>query len=109
MSVQSTNTTLQSILHWLTEMQAIDVKVINVAKQTAVTDYMIMCSGRSSRHVKAIGTEVMTKMKEQGLPAQGNHGLEQGDWVLIDFGECVLHVMVPDSRAFYNLESLWEE
>lgn len=99
---------LKQIMHTLDDSQAIDIKTINVRDLTSVTDYMIICSGRSSRHVKAIAESVMEKMKAGGTPALGAHGLESGDWALIDFGDFVLHVMLPDSRAFYNLEGLWE-
>lgn len=100
---------LQQIIDCLEEIQAIDVKVINVSNQTTVTDYMIICSGRSSRHVKAIAQTLMEKMKANNLPSLGDHGLETGDWALVDFGDFVLHVMQPDSRAFYNLEDLWQD
>ena len=102
-------TMLQTILHLLDEMQAIDVTAIDVSKQTTITDHMIICSGRSSRHVKAIAQDLMEKLKAQGTPAVSNHGLEHGEWALIDFGYCVIHVMVPDSRAYYNIEGLWQE
>ncbi|CDZ79251.1 Ribosomal silencing factor RsfS [Legionella massiliensis] len=91
----------------LDDIQAIDIVVIDVRDQTSVTDYMIVCSGRSSRHVKAIAETVVEQMKAAGLPALSLNGLEGGDWALIDFGDFVLHVMQPDSRAFYNLEGLW--
>lgn len=91
----------------LDDIQAIDVVVIDVRDQTSVTDYMIICSGRSSRHVKAIAETVVEQMKMAGLPALSLSGIESGDWALIDFGDFVLHVMQPESRAFYNLEGLW--
>lgn len=100
---------LKQLLHELDEMQAIDCSVIDVRNQTSITDYMIICSGRSSRHVKSIAEIAVEKMKRQGLLSLSTHGLDQGDWVLIDFGDYVLHVMQPDSRAFYNIEGLWQE
>ncbi len=99
---------LKQLLKFLDEIQAIDTVVIDVSKQTTVTDYMIICSGRSSRHVKAIAEQVLEKMKAAGLPALSQNGLEVGEWALIDFGYFVLHVMQPDSRIFYNLEGLWQ-
>ncbi len=92
----------------LDDIQSIDVIVIDVREQTSVTDYMIICSGRSSRHVKAIAEKVAEQMKIAGLAALSQNGLENGEWVLLDFGDFVLHVMQPDSRAFYNLEGLWQ-
>lgn len=103
------NPFLPQILHVLEEIQAKDIKVIDVRRQTTVTDYMIIVSGRASRHVKAIAENVMETMKPKGLPAVSCCGLETGDWVLVDFGDFILHVMQPESREFYNLEGLWEE
>jgi ribosome-associated protein len=100
---------LEPLLKALDDNQAIDIKVIDVRTQTAITDYMIIASGRASRHVKAIAEKVMEDMKKKGLSAMSSTGLETGDWVLIDFGDFIVHVMQNDSRLFYNLEGLWEE
>lgn len=99
---------LKQLLKSLDDIQAIDVVVIDVKNQTSITDYMLICSGRSSRHVKAIAELVTEQMKMVGLPALSQNGLEASDWALIDFGDFVLHIMQPDSRAFYNLEGLWQ-
>jgi ribosome-associated protein len=107
--MQQPNPMLPKILQSLDDIQAIDVKVIDVHKITSVTDYMIIASGRASRHVKAIAEKVMFDMKSAGLPALNASGLEQGDWALIDLGDFVLHIMQPESRTYYNLEGLWEE
>lgn len=100
---------LSKILHSLEDIQATNVKVIDVSQQTSVTDYMIIASGRSSRHVKSIAMKLMEDMKAAGLPPLHSTGLEHGEWALIDLGDFVLHVMQPDSREFYNLEGLWQE
>ena len=100
---------LDLILHELDEMQALEIKVIDVKEQTSVTDYMIIASGRSSRHVKAIAQSVLEKVKQSGLPPLSANGLDSGDWALVDFGDYVLHVMQADTRSFYNLEGLWED
>ncbi|KTC78246.1 ribosome silencing factor [Legionella brunensis] len=99
---------LKQLLKALDDNQAIDVVTIDVKQQTSVTDYMIICSGRSSRHVKAIAELVIEKMKGEGLPPLSQNGLETGEWVLVDFGDFVLHVMQSDTRSFYNLEGLWQ-
>lgn len=93
----------------LDDIQAKDIITIDVREQTTITDYMVICSGRSSRHVKAIAEQTIEKMKSAGLPALSRSGLDSGEWALIDFGEIILHVMQPESRAFYNLEGLWQE
>ncbi|MGL5741231.1 MAG: ribosome silencing factor [Legionella sp.] len=103
------NPTLTKLLHLLDDNQAINIKVIDVHKQTTITDYMIIASGRSSRHVKAIAQKTMEDMKHAGFPAMNCTGLETGDWVLIDFSDFIVHVMQPEYRDYYNLEGLWED
>ncbi|WP_131794726.1 ribosome silencing factor [Fluoribacter gormanii] len=103
------NPILTKLLQLLDDNQGIDVKVIDVKKQTSITDYMIIASGRSSRHVKAIAQKIMEDMKAAGSPAMNCTGLETGDWVLIDFNDFIIHVMQPEYRQYYNLEGLWEE
>lgn len=100
---------LKKLVDSLNDIQAIDIKVIDVSMQTTVTDYMIISSGRASRHVKAIAQKVMEDMKLAGLPSLSSTGLDSGDWALVDFGDFILHVMQAESRQFYNLEGLWEE
>lgn len=103
------NIPLETLLKSLENNQAIDVTVINVREQTSVTDFMIVCSGRASRHLRAIAEHLMTDMKNAGMPALSKHGLTEGDWALVDFGEFVVHIMQPESRAHYNLEGLWQD
>lgn len=101
---------LEQLLKILDDMQAIDPVVIDVREQTTITDYMIICSGRAARHVKAIAQELMEKMKaEAALPSLSDSGTEVGDWALVDFGYFVVHIMQPETRAFYNLEELWQK
>ena len=102
-------TRLDALVHSLDDNHAIDITVIDVSKQTAVTDYMIICSGRSSRQVRAIAQHVMTDMKALGQPPIGYHGLDDGEWALVDFADFVVHVMQPATRAFYNIEGLWQD
>ena len=92
----------------LDEIKALKVIVIPVADQTTVTDTMIICTGRSSRHVRAIAQSAMDCMKTAGLPSLSNTGLLTGEWALVDFGYMVLHVMQPECRDLYQLESLWQ-
>jgi ribosome-associated protein len=99
---------LNHVLRLLDDIQAIDITTIDVSQQTTVTDFMVICSARSSRHVKAIAEQVMEQMKAANEPALNSSGLENGDWALIDFGDVVVHVMQPESRAFYHLEGLWQ-
>lgn len=98
---------LPILIQALEEIQANEIVVMDVSKRTAVTDYMIVCGGRAARHVKAIADTVIVKMKSIGIQPIHHAGLESGDWALVDFGDCVVHIMQPDSRSFYRLEELW--
>jgi ribosome-associated protein len=103
-----TNSELNTLQHILEDIQAADVTVIDVSKQTTITDFMVICSGRSSRHVKAIAEYVMEQMKHAGYPSIGNTGLENGEWALVDLSNIIVHVLQPSYRDFYNLEGLWQ-
>ena len=107
--MHDTNPLLNTLLKALDDAHAMDVSVIDVRKHTSITDYMIICSGRSSRHVKAVAHQIMEHMKTAGLPPMNNNGLEGGEWALVDFGDFIVHVMQPETRAFYNLDGLWHE
>ena len=97
----------QLVLDTLDEMKARDVKVIDVRGKTAVTDFMVVASGTSDRHVKAIAEAVAYQAKEAGEPALGSEGVNQGEWALVDLNGIVAHIMLPKVRDFYNLERLW--
>lgn len=98
---------LPILIQALEEIQANEIVVMDVSAQTTITDYMIVCGGRAARHVKAIADAIIVKMKSIGLSPLNHSGLENGDWALVDFGDCVVHIMQPDSRSFYCLEELW--
>lgn len=100
--------TLQTLLALLDENHATDITTIDVHDQTTVTDYMVICSGRSTRQVKAIAEIIVEKMKAKGLRPLSQSGRETSEWILIDFGEVILHVMQPETRSFYYLEGLWK-
>ncbi len=85
-----------------------DIQVIDVTKMTNITDRMIIASGRSNRQVKSLAEKVAASAKEQGVKPLGVEG-EQGDWVLVDLGDVIAHLMHPTTRAYYQLEKLWSE
>jgi ribosome-associated protein len=91
----------------LEEIKAREVKEIDVRGKTSVTDFMVIASGTSSRHVKSIADEVMKQSKLIGCAPLGVEGEREGEWVLVDLGDIVVHVMLPRVREFYGLERLW--
>jgi ribosome-associated protein len=96
------------VLAALDEMKAVNVKLLDVRELTDIADAMIVASGTSDRHVRAIAQRVLEKAREAGLRPLGVEGQRDGEWVLVDLQDVLLHVMLPRVREFYGLESLWE-
>jgi ribosome-associated protein len=99
----------QLVQRALTDAKGLDIRVLNVRKIAGFTDYMVIASGTSNRHVATLAEKVVDKLRARGLRPIGVEGKEFGDWVLIDFGDVVTHVMRPQTRDFYDLEKLWGE
>ncbi|MCP1727695.1 ribosome-associated protein [Natronospira proteinivora] len=101
----------EALNHWivdkLDDMKARDITVLDVRSVTPIFDTVIIASGTSSRHVSSVAEYLVQAVKKAGLQPAGVEGSSDSDWVLVDMGEAVVHVMHPDSRAFYNLEKLW--
>lgn len=95
------------VLDALADMKAREVSVMDVRGKTAVTDFMIVASGTSDRHVKSIAESVAYRAKEAGERPLGTEGIAGGEWALVDLNGVVVHVMLPKVRDFYNLERLW--
>lgn len=91
----------------LEDLKGQNITVLDVMKLTTVTDTMIICTGTSNRHVKSLAQNVAGDAKHAGHPPLGIEGTEQGEWVLVDLGGVVVHVMQAQARAFYQLEKLW--
>ena len=92
----------------LEDLKGQDITTIDVQGKTSVTDYMIIASGSSSRHVKSLAENVLEKAKEQGVRPLSSEGLDGGEWALLDLGDVVVHVMQVPTRQFYDLERLWQ-
>ncbi len=90
------------------DKKAADIVAIDVAELLVVTDYFVICTGRTDIQVKAIAEEVEDALRERGgIKPIGREGFEEGRWVLLDFADLVVHVFQPDEREFYRLEKLW--
>ena len=89
------------------DLKGRDITVLDVAEKSTVTDIMVICSGNSKRHVQSIAEHVATEAKHAGMKPLGIEGQDTGEWILVDLGDVVVHVMQDDSRDFYQLEKLW--
>src|SRR3990167_6346989 len=92
----------------LDDMKGIDIVTIDVRTLTTITDYMLICTGRSTRQVKALAESVAVKAKETKASMVRTEGDTESEWVIVDLGDVVVHVMTPNTRSFYSLEDLWE-
>lgn len=91
----------------LEELKAVDLKVLDVRQIASFTDLMIIVSGTSSRHVRALADKVIERCKAAGVRPLGLEGEREAEWILVDLGDVVVHVMSPAMRDYYNLEKLW--
>ncbi|MDG1134630.1 MAG: ribosome silencing factor [Pseudomonadales bacterium] len=91
------------------DLKGLDIVALDVASLTPMTDYMVLTSGSSNRHVKAIVDNVSESAKAIGVQPKGIEGRESYEWVLVDLGDVLVHVMNTEARGFYELERLWTE
>ncbi|MEP5765052.1 MAG: ribosome silencing factor [Halieaceae bacterium] len=97
----------QLVIDALNDLKANNVVALDVQPLTDVMDFMVIASGTSNRHVKSLADNVLVSAKQQGQRALGVEGQSGAEWVLVDFGGVVVHVMLPATRDFYDLERLW--
>ena len=97
----------QLVVDALDDLKGVNVVEMDVHDLTDVMDYLVIASGTSNRHVKSLADNVLMKAKERGHRPLGVEGQDGAEWVLVDFGDVVVHVMLPATRDFYDLERLW--
>lgn len=102
-----TSEILSIVLNTLEDNKAEEIVNLDVHDLTSVTDWMVICSATSKRHAHALADHLVTKIKHQGIQPLGVEGENQNEWVLVDLGDIVIHIMLPEIRKFYSLEKLW--
>ncbi|MBT3348393.1 MAG: ribosome silencing factor [Thiotrichales bacterium] len=93
----------------LEDLKGVDIKVMDISEMTDITNRLIIVSGTSNRHVRSLAENVSLEAKRAGELPLGKEGEDSGEWVLIDLGSVVVHVMLPDTRERYNLEKFWTD
>src|SRR5690242_8860288 len=107
MGSKDTETLARRVADLALEKKALDVEVIDVRGLSSYTDFLVVASGTSDRHVQSIGEGVEGSLRGEGKTVIGSEGLREGQWALIDFGEVVLHVFHQFTRQVYDLDGLW--
>ena len=100
---------IKAIVSALEDIKAVDITVIDTSKRSTLFDRMVIASANSTRQTKALADSVVVKLKEQGEEVLGREGEDSGEWVLVDLGDVLVHIMQPAIRAYYNLEELWSK
>ena len=103
----TTATLRKSVIAALEDLKAKDIREIDVRGKTSIADLLVIASGTSARHVKSIADEVVRFAKKAGVMPLGVEGEREAEWVLVDLGDVIVHVMLPRIREFYGLERLW--
>jgi ribosome-associated protein len=103
----TTATLRKSVISALEDLKAKDIREIDVRGKTSIADLLVIASGTSARHVKSIADEVVRFAKKAGVMPLGVEGEQEAEWVLVDLGDVIVHVMMPRIREFYGLERLW--
>jgi len=96
------------VIDALEDIKAEDIQILDVTNMTDFTDFMIIATGKSSRQVKALASEVAKQAKAAGQQPLGVEGEDVGEWALVDLGDVIVHIMTPQTRSTYNLEKLWQ-
>jgi len=105
----SVATIKKNVIEALEDIKGFDIIDLDVRKLTSITDYMIIASASSTRQTRALANNIQDKMKELNIEVVGVEGEGEGDWVLVDIGDIIIHIMTPTTRAYFNLEELWSK
>ncbi|MBO5248979.1 MAG: ribosome silencing factor [Clostridia bacterium] len=101
--------TLKTIVKTLDEKKAVDIKVLKIDDITSLCDHFVICNGTSSTHVKTLADECEAATDKLGVRVNSREGMDAGSWILLDYGDVIVHIYNKDSRLFYNLEKLWKD
>ena len=97
------------IVEILESKKALDIKVIDIQEKTILSDYFIIATGTSNTHIRALADEIEYKLKEKNITVNNKEGKEYNSWILLDYGEVIVHIFSEETRKFYNIENLWSE
>ncbi|OOS01531.1 ribosome silencing factor [Canicola haemoglobinophilus] len=95
------------LVNKLDDLKGTDILTLDVRGKSSITDHMILCTGTSSRHVMSLAQKLIDESKQAGVETFGEEGKATADWVVVDFGQAIVHIMQADSREMYQLEKLW--
>ena len=102
-----TDKLLKIVIDALEELKAVDIQILDVKELTSITDMMVIASGTSDRQVRSLANKVIEESKKNHTIPLGTEGQQEGEWILIDLGDVVVHIMQPATRDYYQLEKLW--
>lgn len=100
---------LEELSAWAKEKKAEDLAVIDVSSKSSFTDYFIICNANGSIHTKAIAENVLEKAKQEKYHLLGKEGVDNGEWILLDYGDVIMHIFDAPIRSHYNIEELWQK
>lgn len=106
---QTSENIKDSMIEILESKKAVDISVIDISAISVLADFFIICSGTSVTHIKALADEVLEKMKDKGFYTMHKEGFGSARWILLDYGDVVLHIFHEEERQFYNLNRLWSD
>lgn len=106
--MESLETKIEDLSRWITEKKGEDISLFDVRKKSSFTDYFIICSAKGAIHTKAIAEHVLEKAKEKGYQLLGKEGISAGVWILLDYGDVIIHIFDAPNRGHYKLEELWQ-